>query len=153
MSHNWDDYGITWSEETVKRQNGDNATDKAAIRGTAQIPVVNDLDKFVAHFGASVVLGIMDGTSIRVMAQDVNRRMLAKGSNVEAIREAVYNRLRGVRNAGVPTVKTVKVYILPGGAEWKGTDLTEYKAATIAALVDLGVPVETAQQKVQDLSL
>lgn len=154
MARNWDELGIKWSEEQVRRQNGDNASDKAALRGTAQIPVVQDLDKFVAHFGANCVLGIMDGTSIRVMAQDVNRRLLAKGADAESIREAVYNRLKGVRNASTPaTVRTIVKYPLADGTFYTGTDLTEYKQAALAAYVDKGVPVEVAQGLVAGLSL
>lgn len=153
MARNWADLGIEWSEEQVRRQNGDNASDKAALRGTAQIPVVKDLDKFVAHFGANCVLGIMDGTSVRVMAQDVNRRLLAKGADAESIREAVYNRLKGVRNATIATVREVKVYMLPDGTQYKGSDLTEYKAAAMAALVDLGVPADVAAERVKDFTL
>lgn len=153
MARNWEEIGIVWSEETVRKQNGDNASDKAPIRGTAQIPVPNDLDKFVAHFGDSCVLGIMNGTSVRVMAQDVNRRMLAKGASTEAIREAVYNRLKGIRNSASPVVRTVVKYPLADGTFYTGTDLVEYKQAALAAYVDKGVPVEVAQGLVAALSL
>lgn len=146
MAKVWADFGIAWTQEPVSKQMGDHATDKKII-GTAEMPIVEDLDKFVAHFGAAVVLGIMDGTSVRVMAQDVNRRLIQKGQKGDAIRDAIYNRLIGTRNAsrGAVTV-TVTVYKLPDGTEYKGSDLVEYQQAYTAALVDLGTPADVAMQ-------
>ena len=144
MEKDWKSYGIAWIQESVAKQFGDHATDKKVI-GTAEMPVVEDLSKFVAHFGEGVVLGIMDGTSIRVMAQDVNRRLLQKGQKGEAIRDAIYNRLVGTRNASRGTV-TVTVYKLPDGTEYKGNNEVEYQQAYTAALVDLGTPADVAMQ-------
>lgn len=147
MSRNWEELGIEWIEETVSKQAGDHATDRAVI-GKAQMPIVRDLPKFVGHFGDGCVLGIMDGTSVRVMAQDVNRRGIQKGMKPEAIREAIYNRLIGVRNAPRATVRTVEVKIhnLPNGTTYSGTDLVEYRQLYLSALVDAGVAVSVAQQ-------
>lgn len=140
------EFGIEWTTEPVQKQAGDHATDRRVI-GMAQIPVVRDLDAFAKEFGAECVLGILDGTSVRVMAQDVNRRGLSKGGNdakPEILRAAVINRLRGVRNSGSRTVKTVKVYTLPNGETYTGTDETEYQQLYIAALVDAGTPASVA---------
>ena len=145
MARDWNSIGIDWTQEPVSKQAGDHATDRKVI-GDAEMPIVKDLTAFIAEFGEDCVLGIMDGTSLRVMAQDVNRRLIPKGDKGETIREAIYNRLRGVRNAsrgGV--VKEVKVYTLPDGTVYKGTDVTEYQQAYMAALVDAGTPVAVAQ--------
>jgi hypothetical protein len=146
-TRNWAEIGIDWNSEPVSKQAGDHATDRVVI-GNAEIPVVSDLPKFIAHFGEPCVLGIMDGTSVRVMAQDVNRRLIPTGKRGEEIREAIYNRLRGVRNAGTRTtvVREVKVYNLPDGTQYKGTDLVEYQQAYLAALVDMGTPTKIATE-------
>jgi len=147
MARNWNEVGISWSAESVSRRHGENASDKAVI-GTAQIPLVADLDVVRNHFGDGVITGSLNGTSWRVMAQDVSRRMLEKGTkDAEAIREAVYNRLRGIRNPVMATPRTVevKVYTLPDGTTYSGTNLAEYQAAYMAALVDQGIPADTAR--------
>lgn len=148
MTRNWNEIGLDWSVEPVARRAGANDSDKKVI-GNAQIPVVSDLDKVREHFGDDPITGSLNGTSWRVMAQDVGRRLLEKGTkDADVIREAVYNRLRGIRNAPVAStvVKVVKVHTLPDGTEYKGTDLAEYQAAYAAALVDQNVPAETAMQ-------
>lgn len=139
------EYGIEWVEETVQKQHGDHATDRAVLNGKAQIPVVRDLAPFVAEFSEAAVLGSLDGTSIRVMAQDVNRRLLAKGEKPETIRAAIVNRLRGIRNAGARGGKTVNRYALPNGEFYTGTDLVEYQQLYTVALVDLGTPADVAR--------
>lgn len=146
MARNWDEIGLAWSAESVSRRHGENASDKSVI-GTGQIPVVSDLDKVREHFGDEVITGALNGTSWRVMAQDVSRRSLEKDiKDAETIREAVYNRLRGIRNPAGTSTRTVevKVYALPNGETYKGTDLAAYQAEYAAALVDQGVPAETA---------
>ena len=140
------EYGIEWVEETVQKQHGDHATDRAVLNGKAQIPVVRDLTAFVAEFSEAAVLGSLDGTSIRVMAQDVNRRLLAKGEKPDTIRAAIINRLRGIRNAGSRGAKVVTKYALPDGTFYTGSDLVEYQQAYVAALVDLGTPADVARQ-------
>lgn len=154
-ARDWNALGIEWIQEPVSKQAGDHATDRQVI-GNAEMPIVKDLTKFIEGFGEGVVLGIMDGTSLRVMAQDVNRRLLPKGDRGEVIREAIYNRLRGVRNTGTrtPVTVTVKVYSLPPMSDgtpqtYKGTDLIEYQQAYLAALVDNGIEVAVAQQIAQ----
>lgn len=143
-ARNWEEMGISWAEETVSRQHGPHATDRVVI-GTAQIPIVKDLSKFTAHFGESVVLGVMDGTSIRVQAQDVSRTGIAKGLKAEEIRERMYLRLKGIRNRPLAgETKEVKVYRLPNGQDYKGTDVTEFRQLYAAALVDSGVPAAVA---------
>lgn len=146
----WTARGISWAEEDVSKQHGDHATDRVVI-GKAQIPVVQDLAKFTAEYGEPCVLGILDGTSIRVMAQDVNRSGLAKGLKVEEIRQRIDARLRGVRNRPLagPT-KTVLVYMLPNGEKFAGTTLVEFQQQYLAALVDQGVGAQVARTIAQN---
>jgi hypothetical protein len=145
-SINWADRGISWMTEDVSKQHGSHATDKVVI-GKAQIPVVTDLEKFRAEYGDSCVLGILDGTSIRVMAQDVNRSGLAKGLKPSEIQARIDARLRGIRNRplGGTTVVTKLVYVLPNGEKFTGQTLVEFQQAYLAALVDANVPVEVAK--------
>lgn len=145
-SINWADRGINWATEDVSKQYGDHASDKQVI-GKAQIPVVVDLELFRAEYGDACVLGILDGTSIRVMAQDVNRTGIAKGMRAEEIRQRIDARLRGIRNRPVGSVVVVTklVYMLPNGEKFTGATLVEFQAEYMAALVDSGVPAEVAK--------
>lgn len=146
-STNWDNIGITWSAEPVMRQHGDHATDRRTI-GNAQIPVLLDLAKFRENVqnADEILLGIWDGTSARVQAQDVCRKMLEKSASVETMREAVWNRILGVRiRVNVP-----KSYPLPDGKRYTGNDLTEYRklygAAQHALALQMGATVELADR-------
>lgn len=141
---NWEARGISWAEEEVSELAGEHATDKRSL-GMAQIPVVKDLSKFVAEYGEGAVLGSLDGTSIRVMAQDVNRTGLRKRLTKEEIRQRIDGRLRGIRARGVPSVKEVTVYALPDGTKYTGTNEAEYQGAYMAALVDQGVDAAVAR--------
>lgn len=142
---NYADFGITFTAEPVAKRAGPNATDRKVI-GNGQIAVVTDLTKFVEHFGAPVVLGIMDGTSVRVMSQDVSRRGLeaTPKHTPEQIQDAIYNRLKGVRNRGAATTKEIIVHILPDGTKYTGDNLVEFQQQYAAALVDAGVDSDTA---------
>jgi len=153
MTRDWNSYGITWLSENVSKTEG---STKVQLNGTAQIPSVTDLDKVIDHFGVECVTGSLNGTSWRVMAQDVCRRMLKVGKHdVDEMQEAVYNRLRGVRNAAVGGTKTieVKVYALPNGASYSGTSLIEYQQAFVAAMFDCGVANDVAIAMAQKLTL
>lgn len=142
---NYSDFGITFASEPVAQRAGPNATDRRVI-GNGQIAVVNDLNKFVEHFGEQVVLGILDGTSIRVMSQDVSRRGLTATpkATTEQIQEAIYNRLKGVRNRGAGGTVEVIIHVLPNGEKFTGTDENEFQQLYAAALVDEGVDADTA---------
>lgn len=154
MSKNWEEMGITWAAEEVSKQHGDHATDRR-VMGTAYIPVVTDLGKFTESFGQACVLGILDGTSIRVMAQDVNRAGLAKNLKPDEIKDRIEARLRGVRNrpVGGTTIVKVKVHTLPNGTEYTGTDVVEYQQAYAAALIDQGVDATVAITIAQNQTL
>jgi len=154
MSNNidWTARGIKWIEEDVSEQAGDHATDRRVL-GKAQMPVVFDLKAFVAEYGEQAVLGSLDGTSIRVMAQDVNRTGLRKRISADEIRSRIDSRLRGIRSRAIATVKEVVKYPLPGGKFYTGTDLAEYQAEYTAALVDLGTPADVAMTIAKSMSL
>lgn len=138
------DLGIEFVSEEVAKQNGDNRSDKVTFHRSARIAVVRDLPKFTAAFGDECVLGILDGTSIRVMSQDVNRRMLAKGATDSEIEAAIINRLRGVRNASRGGTTTIVKYALPNGEFYTGTDEVEFQQLYTEALVAQGVPAAVA---------
>jgi len=146
-STNWDNIGITWSAEPVMRQHGDHATDRRTI-GNAQIPVLSDLGKFRENVQSAdeILLGIWDGTSARVQAQDVCRKMLEKGASVDTMREAVWNRILGVRTR----VTVPKSYPLPDGKRYTGNDLAEYRKlyreAQIVTALAMGATVELADK-------
>jgi hypothetical protein len=140
----WALRGISWSEEDVSKQHGDHATDRVVI-GKAQIPVVSDLDAFRKEYGDACILGILDGTSIRVMAQDVNRSGIAKKLSADEIKQRIDARLRGIRNRPLAGgVKEVPVYLLPSGTKWTGTNEVEFQQAYLADLVDAGVDTVVA---------
>ncbi len=141
---NWTDIGIVWNTEQVSKQHGPHATDKKVL-GDAQIPTVVDLTLFREHFGDEAVLGSMNGTSIRVSAQAVCRQELSKDAKCapSKMRNAVYNRMKSVRNAPGGT-RVIQVFTLPNGQKYNGSDLTEYRQLYAAALVDSGVPSSVA---------
>ncbi len=142
----WAARGISWAEEPVAKVFGENNQSDKRVIGNAQIPVVNDLDLFRKEYGDACVLGILDGTSIRVMAQDVNRTGITKGLPKEEIRARIDARLRGVRNRPLGGgTKEVLVYLLPNGTKFTGTSLVEYQQQYMAALVDAEVPAAVAQ--------
>lgn len=142
----WASRGIIWVTEEVSERAGPNGSDTRSL-GKAWIPVVSDLGMFTAAYGEGVVLGSLDGTSIRVMAQDVNRSGLRKGLTKEQIQDRIDGRLKGVRARGVPavTVVTKTVYALPDGTVYEGTNEAEYQAAYMAALVDAGLDASAAR--------
>lgn len=144
---NWADRGITWAEEEVSKVFGENNQSDKRVIGLAQIPVVVDLDLFRKEYGDACVLGILDGTSIRVMAQDVSRTGLTKGLAKDEIRSRVDARLRGVRNrpTGGTTTVTKLVYLLPSGKEFTGATLVEFQQQYLADLVDAGVDAAVAR--------
>lgn len=140
-ARNWETLGIEWSAEDVQKQHGDHATDRSII-GKAQIPVLKDMAAFRANVpdADAILLGIWDGTSARVQAQDVSRRMLAKGATEDVLREAIWNRLLGIRQR----TAVAKTFPLPGGKRYEGLNLVEYRQQYTAALVDQGVQSDLA---------
>lgn len=147
MERNWEEIGIVWDTDEVARGTGN---DKRVI-GIAQLPVIDDLDKFVQHFGTAAVIGPLNGTSHRVQAQAVARREIEKNLAkppaarmerdrfAEHLREQVYLMLRGIR--ATPSRATqVFVAPLPDGSTWRGNEVDEYERSAAAMYVDSGVP-------------
>lgn len=142
------DNGLEFVSEDVSKQRGDHATDKVVI-GQARIAIVRDLAKFTESFGEACVLGILDGTSVRVMSQDVSRRNIEKGvKDADTLDAAIVNRLRGVRNSGARGTKVVtietKVYTTPAGT-YAGTDEVELQAQWISELTAAGLGFDAAK--------
>lgn len=144
--------GITWATEPVSKRAGPNATDAKIWRTDAQIPVVSDLEKFRAAFTDVPVLASLNGTSFRVMAQDIARSRPAN-TPVATLRELVINRIRGIRSRGVAATVTVTRYPLPGGSFYIGTDEVEYQQEYTAALVELGTLAAVATQVASAMKL
>jgi len=143
-SHVWADYGMTWETETVSKQAGPNKTDRVAFATPAQLPKISDFEKFEAHFGKLAVLAMLNASnSIRVRAQAINRARLEAGDkDTENLRNAVYNAMRGVRATASPI--QVRVYTLPNGELYNGSDVVEFQQLYAAALVEAGVPAAIA---------
>jgi formiminotetrahydrofolate cyclodeaminase len=145
----YDDMGVEFLTEPVSKQSGSNKSDRHIWRNDAQILRVVDLEKFSTEFGANAALAGLNGTSFRVMSQDVNRRHAAN-EKFEIVQTAIINRLRGLRNAAVATVRTVekivekRVYALPDGTTYDGTNEVEYQQAWVAALTAAGMPTTAA---------
>lgn len=150
----WTTRGISWVAEDVSKQHGAHATDRVII-GKAQIPQVVDLDMFRKEYGDACILGILDGTSIRVMAQDVSRSGIAKKFTPDEIRSRIDARLRGIRNrtAASVVVKEVRVHTLPNGVAFTGTTEVEFQQEYAAALIDAGVPSDVALTLAQQQKL
>lgn len=143
-SHVWANYGMTWETETVSKQAGPNKTDRVAFSTPAQLPKISDFEKFETHFGKLAVLAMLNASnSIRVRAQAINRARLEAGDkDTESLRNSVYNAMRGVRATASPI--QVRVYTLPNGELFNGTDVVEYQQLYAAALVEAGVPAAIA---------
>lgn len=143
-THNWEEMGIEWEASPVARGTG---AAKVTFKTPAQIPVLADMDKARKALGDDPILAAVNGTSWRVSAQDVCRGMLEKnsGTTTDAMREAVYNRLRGLRNAASVRTVTVTKRPMPDGTMYTGNDETEYRAQYMAQLVEAGVASVVAQ--------
>lgn len=139
----WNALGIEWSEEEVAKQAGDNRSDRVTFNKKAQIPIPKDLEKIRKWLTDEQILSQLNGQGWRVPAQDVNRRMLERGETADAIRLAVYNRLRGTRNAGIRVEKVIRT--LPNGVKWEGTDEASFRGLVAATYIDLGIPADTAK--------
>lgn len=151
MATNWADFGITWESGKVSRQHGEHRTDRIELPHPSQIPVPVDLDKLRAALGDELVKSYLNGTSMRVIAQDVSRRYIEatmearKFYDVEELRGLVWDRLSGKRTTIGGGTREVKIRYLPNGKQFTGKTEVEFRAETIAVLLDMGVPVEAAK--------
>lgn len=144
VSHAWASYGMAWETETVSKQAGPNKTDRVAFRTLAQLPRISDFELFETHFGKPAVLAMLNASnSIRVRAQAINRARLEAGDKeTEKLRNSVYNAMRGVRASASPI--QVRVYTLPNGELYNGSDVVEFRQLYAVALVDAGVAAAVA---------
>ena len=153
MSRNFAAIGITFAAEDVARKG-------TTFNHKAQIPIVTDLDLFREHFGDAAIMSALDGSSIRVKCQEVNRRELAAGKfDPEHLMEACYLAIKGIRSRGA-SVRTVKVYVLAGGAEFRtdpeldeDANLVALQTAAMAAAVDAGIPADVARMLGESMTL
>lgn len=145
MARNWNEAGIVWHTDSVSKKNA--AGQLVEIAG-AQLPEIVDLEKFDTALkaeGGSAIAVFNASNSPTVKAQACKRDN--PNESGETLRERVWRTLCGIRNArkgGAVVVRT-----LPDGTTFTGTTRMEYVAATMAALVDLGVPAEVARAKAQ----
>ena len=86
----------------------------------------------------------MDGTSLRVKAQDVNRRAIEKKHPRSWVEETIWNMLLGIRNAPSGGTRVVVKYLLPNGTFWEGTDESDLQQTVAATLVDMGLDADKA---------
>ncbi|CAB4165201.1 hypothetical protein UFOVP1537_9 [uncultured Caudovirales phage] len=141
----WEDRGVSFVTETVNKVYGENnQSDKREV-GTATIPMIIDLDKFRATYGDAYILDMSNGTSLRVKAQSYWRNAKNRSEEVfEIWLDATFRNARAPRAGGSTTV-TVKVYGLPNGETYTGTNEVEYRSEYMAALVDAGTPEAVAR--------
>lgn len=139
----WASFGISISIESVQKQMGDHATDRKIVNDRALIPTVVDVELFMKAFGGEALLDCVNGTSLRVKAQAVARRM-ANERDTMKIENALMNMLRGIRSAANRTQTVIIKHALPNGKTYDGTDLVEYQQAYAAALVDAGIDTAVA---------
>lgn len=140
--------GFTWEMGEVSYEPKGQKGQKVSL-GQAPHVKVNDVIPFETEF-PGVILGSLNGTSIKVACQATTRRMLLKVKadggvrpSDEAMRIAVLNALRGIKNRA--TVIERKVYTF-NGVEY--ATLAEAQAAQIAFLIDLGIDSDIAREKV-----
>ena len=142
------DFGILWETEAVARQRGEHRTDRVALRFAAEIPIPMDLDKIRAAIGDERVRGFLNGSSMRVVAQDVNRRYIeacVEGTRTydqEELRGLVWARISG-RTVRLSSGKTVTVTV-KGNYNKKGLSIRSGDGL-ITALRNAGFSTPTTQ--------
>jgi hypothetical protein len=65
--------------------------------------VWKDIDAAVAHYGTAEILDILDGTSLRVSFQSINRRMALAGKSQDEAAKAQVDFKPGKRGGGAST--------------------------------------------------
>lgn len=133
------EYGFSWSGESVQEQAGPNGSDRAPVNTAAQIAIMTDVEKFHQAFPGYLV-AMADGTSLRVSCQRIGRKF--SGKDIPGNRKAVVDHLTGVR---VRTTSAVR-RSLPNGQVYTGTNEVEFRQLYAAALVDSGVDGNIAAQ-------
>lgn len=147
MSKNWDAMGLAWTVGEVSREHGGHRTDRKVI-GEAYYPRIADLTKAREYFGDNTVTAWINASnSIRVMAQGINRAGIEARLSEDTIKDKIYNRLRGMRNAAVMSDRRVVIVTLVDGTIYEGSDEVEYQQLQLAAMVDLGVAPDVARER------
>lgn len=137
--------GFVWESGEVQYRPDPKQSTKVSL-GNAPYVRVSEVGKFETYF-PGVILQALDGTSILVACQAVTRRMLkavragAPKPTDEAMRIAVVNALRGIKNRGGVIVKTI---IKAFGKTFESE--TEYMEFGIALLTGKGLDEETAKE-------
>ena len=133
-----------WSR--LNEDAGPNKSDRRALKHDAFLPVPDDYDKIIGHFGKVWGLARLNASqSPRVAMQNAQRelcdsdRWTRDGAMILA-----YNALAGVSSR---RPATVRIHNLPDGTEHVGTDEPEYRRMFAAALVAMGVPEMVAVEK------
>lgn len=137
MSHaytprfDWAAAGFRLELEKVAKRAGTNGSDKVELNRPALMPIPVDLPKVIESVGAEGILGSLDGTSLRVKFQGVNREHPTE--SLAEIEVRLWNVVKGIRAAKAPSVPK---HSLPGGGFYQGTDLDAYRTAYIRCLVE-----------------
>lgn len=133
-------HGLTTDADVVSHKVGTETRELPEY----DIVVVNDLEKFVASFGAEKVLEMLDGTSLRVKMQSVARRLLQadrKTPRADIVKAQIESILgMTTRRAAAPKV----VYADISGQTHE--DKLSADQANVAIMVERGLTVEVAKQ-------
>jgi len=108
--------GARWAYEEVKTDKG-----TKSLGNDNPILVWEDLDKARAYYGDEKVLGVLDGTSLRVSFQNIIRRGRAGDKSVDDIAQAQLDFKPGTRQVGESTpasrvARAAKAAVADGGA-------------------------------------
>lgn len=141
IAANWLEVGFEITRSSVARQAGEHRTDRVTMHRDAFIPRAIDAKLIEASF-PGLILAAVNGTSIRVTAQDVSRSGIEHERTDGEILTSLYNRLRGIRNGG-SRVSVTKLALLDG-TTFSGDDLENYRRASITAAMRTGLDEETA---------
>jgi hypothetical protein len=132
------DAGFEWDEGEVKY---DPHKDRQLVSlGNAPHVKVTDVSKFEAAF-PGVILGALNGTSIKVACQAVTRRALLRNRKVtvDEMKVGVLNALRGIKNRG-----GVVIQIRAFGQVFKSEQ--EYMDFGLPLLMGKGLSEEDARE-------
>ncbi len=108
--------GSHWVYEEVKTDKG-----TKSLGNENPLLVWDDLDKARAHYGDEKILGVLDGTSLRVSFQNIIRRGRAGDKSVDDIAQAQLDFKPGTRTVGESTpasrvARAAKAAVGEGGA-------------------------------------
>lgn len=78
---------------------------KGGTKSLGEVPILvwDDFDAAVTFYGRELILGVLDGTSLRVSFQGIARRGRAQGKTDDDIAKAQVDFRPGTREVGQPT--------------------------------------------------